>query len=181
MRINHDNLLEDLISVIIFSNTDKSPESVRGFYRLGNDTWTVWYIEAWTKWLQFCRHFHLNFLSYEPKSPIGCSMCVTSFFNHLTLGGRATSYGVNEVGHHWFRQWLVACSSPSNYLDQCWLIVNGTLKTNFNELKKNQIIKVSYQVTVCENVVCEILAILLGPQCPIKYGNARRNDCHIVD
>ena len=33
---------------------------------------------------------------------------------------------VGEVGHHWFRQWLVACSAPSHYLNQCWLIVNWT-------------------------------------------------------
>ena len=27
-----------------------------------------------------------------------------------------------------FRQWLGACSAPSHYLNQCWLIVNWTLR-----------------------------------------------------
>ena len=33
---------------------------------------------------------------------------------------------VTELGHHWFRYWLVSCSAPSHYLNQCWLIVNWT-------------------------------------------------------
>ena len=35
---------------------------------------------------------------------------------------------VSKLGQHWFRQWLVACSAPSHCLDQCWLIVNWTLR-----------------------------------------------------
>ena len=27
---------------------------------------------------------------------------------------------VSESGQHWFRQWLVAYSAPSHYLNQCW-------------------------------------------------------------
>ena len=30
---------------------------------------------------------------------------------------------VNKLDHHWFRQWLVACSAPNRYLNQCWLSV----------------------------------------------------------
>ena len=30
--------------------------------------------------------------------------------------------------HQWFRQWLVTWSAPSHYLNQCWNIVNSTLK-----------------------------------------------------
>ena len=30
----------------------------------------------------------------------------------------------SELGQHWFRQWLVTCSIPSHYLNQCWLVVN---------------------------------------------------------
>ena len=32
------------------------------------------------------------------------------------------------LGHHWFRQWLVAYSAPSHYLNQCWNTVNLTLR-----------------------------------------------------
>ena len=31
---------------------------------------------------------------------------------------------INELGQHWFRWWLVACSAPSHYLNRCWLIAN---------------------------------------------------------
>ena len=34
---------------------------------------------------------------------------------------------IGELGKHWFSQWLVACSAPSHYLEQCLLIVNWTL------------------------------------------------------
>ena len=44
--------------------------------------------------------------------------------------------------HHWFRLWLVAWSVPCHYLNQCWNVVNGTLRKqlqwNFN--KKSYII-----------------------------------------
>ena len=33
--------------------------------------------------------------------------------------GLVTSFGVNELCHHWFRYWLVACSAPSHCLNQC--------------------------------------------------------------
>ena len=35
---------------------------------------------------------------------------------------------VSELGQHWFRQCLVACSVPSHYPNQCWLIVNWTFR-----------------------------------------------------
>ena len=41
---------------------------------------------------------------------------------------------VSELGQHWFRQWLVAYSAPSHYRNQCWFIVNWTLR---NKLQWN--------------------------------------------
>ena len=41
---------------------------------------------------------------------------------------------VSEKKHHWFRQWLVALSAPSQYLNQCWNIVECTLRTKFREI-----------------------------------------------
>ena len=59
---------------------------------------------------------------------------IISYTSHW---GRVTHICVVELGHHWFRQWLVACSAPSHYLNQCRNIVNCTfrnkLQWNFNQ------------------------------------------------
>ena len=34
---------------------------------------------------------------------------------------------VSELGHHWFRLWLVACLVPSHHFNQCWCFVNSML------------------------------------------------------
>ena len=39
---------------------------------------------------------------------------------------------VIELSQQWSRQWLVACSAPSYYLNQLWAIVNWTLKNKLN-------------------------------------------------
>ena len=41
---------------------------------------------------------------------------------------------VSKSDQHWFRQWLVAYSAPSHYLNQCWVIVNWTRGRNFSEI-----------------------------------------------
>ena len=48
---------------------------------------------------------------------------------------------VSKLRHHWLRKWLVACSPPSQYLNQCLHIVNWTPGTNFGEIcvKSNNI------------------------------------------
>ena len=64
-----------------------------------------------------------------------------------------------ELGQHWFRWWLVACSAPSHYLNQCWLIVNWTLRHNF-QWNVNQNTKLIIHENAFENIVCEMTAIL---------------------
>ena len=64
-----------------------------------------------------------------------------------------------ELGHNWFRYWLVACSAPSQYLNQCWLIVNW-IPVNKLQWNTNQNTKVFIRETAFENVVCEMAAIL---------------------
>ena len=66
---------------------------------------------------------------------------------------------VGELGQHWFRQWLVACSAPSHYWNQCWLIVNWTL---WNKLlwNLNRNTKPFIHENAFENVVCKMAAIL---------------------
>ena len=55
-------------------------------------------------------------------------------FTHLPL---VLHICASELGKHWFRQWLVAYSAPSHYLNQCQLITNWThgnkLQWKFNQ------------------------------------------------
>ena len=55
-----------------------------------------------------------------------------------------------ETNHHWLRQWLFAWTTPSHYLNQCWYVVNWTLKnkrqwilSEFNFLFKKMHLKMS--------------------------------------
>ena len=54
--------------------------------------------------------------------------------------------------------WLVACSAPSSYLNQCWFMINCTLwnqlQLNLNRNSEN------FFKNAFENVVCEMAAIL---------------------
>ena len=66
---------------------------------------------------------------------------------------------ITELGRHWFREWLVACSAPSHYLNQHWVIVNLTprnkLQWNFN-----QNTKLFIHENASKNIVCKMAAIL---------------------
>ena len=64
-----------------------------------------------------------------------------------------------ELGHHWFRKWLVSYSAPSHYLNQCWIIANFTLRNKL-QWNVNQNTKLFIHENVSENVVCEMAAIL---------------------
>ena len=33
-----------------------------------------------------------------------------------------------SLGNHWFRLWLVTCSQQSHYLNQCWFVLNWTVR-----------------------------------------------------
>ena len=61
---------------------------------------------------------------------------------------------VSELGQHWFRQRLGACSAPSLCLNHCWLIV----KTNQRILNLNTGIFI--QENTFEQIVCKIAGIL---------------------
>ena len=57
---------------------------------------------------------------------------------------------VSQSGQHWFRKWLFAYSAPSHYLNQCWVIVNWTLRNkfqwNFNQYKKISFTKMHLKI-----------------------------------
>ena len=82
----------------------------------------------------------------------------------LTPLGRVMYICRQYIYHHWFRQWLVAWSALSPYLNQYWNIVNLTLR---NKIHWN--INVYSYIFISENafecVVCEMSAILSRPQC----------------
>ena len=46
--------------------------------------------------------------------------------NVLTHCALERPHGISKKGQHYLRYWLVACSAPSHYLNQCWHIVNRT-------------------------------------------------------
>ena len=54
---------------------------------------------------------------------------------------------VSELVQYWFRQWLVACSAPSHYLNQFWRIVNWTRGNKFHgNSNRNSIIFIQENV-----------------------------------
>ena len=68
------------------------------------------------------------------------------------------------TNHHWFRQWLVAWSASSHYLNQCWDIVNWTLRDKL-QWSRNRNSYISIQGNAFENVICKMAAILSRPRC----------------
>ena len=80
------------------------------------------------------------------------------FLTHLPLVPHR-SICLSELCKHWFRQLLVACSAPSNYLNQHWLIVNWTFRNRL-QWNLNQNTKVFIHKNAFEYVVCEMAAIL---------------------
>ena len=56
------------------------------------------------------------------------------------------------------------CTTPSHYLNQCWLTINWTPRNKLQS-KFNQNTQCLSQENSFENVVCKILAILSLPQC----------------
>ena len=54
--------------------------------------------------------------------------------DNLTHWSLVAHIGVRKINHHWSRKWLVVCSAPNHYLNQCWNIVDLNLR---NELPWN--------------------------------------------
>ena len=73
-----------------------------------------------------------------------------------------------QSNHHWFRQWIVTRSVSSHYLNQCWNIVNWTLR-NKRHRNFNWKSYIFIEANTFENVVCKIVAILSWPQCVKQY------------
>ena len=77
-------------------------------------------------------------------------------YTELTHCGLVMLNGIRHLGQHWFRLWLVTGSVPSHYLNHCWLTDNIPIRNKFQQSWNN--------VNAFENVVCNMVAILLGLQ-----------------
>ena len=62
---------------------------------------------------------------------------------------------VIESGLHSLRQWLVAYSAPSHYLNQRWFIVNWVLRNTF-QWTSNQFTKLFIHEIISENLICDM-------------------------
>ena len=74
------------------------------------------------------------------------------------------AYMHQEINHHWFRQWLVAWLAPSHFLNQCWNIVNWTIRNKL-QWNFNRSSNICVQENVFESAVWEMVSILSQPQC----------------
>ena len=108
---------------------------------------------------------------YMGKSPSGLQTHnAAAHFHHtdlLTHCPLMMPYDIRELGQYWYRQWLIASSAPSHYLDQCWLLVNWILSS---QLQRN-LIHIANIFFVFENVISKLAAILFRPQ----YANLLAN------
>ena len=81
-------------------------------------------------------NFVYTYICIYDKHILTTTQChkVLSMLIHLPL---VPQICVSEWGQHWFGKWLVTYSVPNHYLNQCWIIINSTLRNklqwNFNQ------------------------------------------------
>ena len=99
-------------------------------------------------------NFHVNL--WENCLPTGKFLLpgTIRLMELLTHWGWVTHICVSKPYHHWIRQWLVAWTVPSRYLNQCWYIVNWILRKKFQ--RKLKISNIFIQENAFENAVCEM-------------------------
>ena len=109
---------------------------------------------AW-KFLEKCSNFIFGIL-YPPWWLLQWDL-----LNSLKLSD-AFMHWTNQ---HWFRQWLVVEQlAPSHYLNQCWDIINRTLRNKL-QWNFNQNSYIFIQENAFENAVWKMAAILFQPHC----------------
>ena len=57
------------------------------------------------------------------------------------------------LGHHWFREWIVACEAPSHYTNQCWF-----------KIKFESKYEAFHTESAFEKITGKMTAILFRPQ-----------------
>ena len=100
----------------------------------------------------------------QPQQNTTWTVCIIigMFLPLQTCVGKLTIIGSNNA-------WM----APSHYLNQCWNIVNWTLRNNL-QWNFNRNSNIFIQENTLENVVCEMAAILSRAQC-VK----RKRCCHL--
>ena len=88
---------------------------------------------------------------------------------------------LSESGQHWLKKWFVAYSAPTHYLNQCWVVVNGTLRNKL-QWKSIKIQNFSFtKIPLKIYIVCEMAAILSRGWGWGWGGGCKRNDdCMII-
>ena len=101
-----------------------------------------------------CAHVPISF----------CKRDVNPYPSVLTRWGRLMHICVTNLGHHWFRWWLVAWSAPSHCLNQCCVIVNLTLGSKLGSKQSNciQNLNIFIQDNAFENILWKMAAICFG-------------------
>ena len=116
---------------------------------LGADQATSHYLNQW--WLDYrCIYVSLGLnelICFNSEILLNSSPCNAKYMHQWILC------------QHCFRQWLVACMVPSHCLNQCFFIVNWTLR-NTLQWNSNQDTKFFIHENAFENAVCEMAAIL---------------------
>ena len=80
---------------------------------------------------------------------------------------------VSELDQQWLRLWLVACSAPSHYLNQCCLVVNWIARNKF-QWNVNRNYYIFIQENGLENksakfrIFCLGLSVFIGDWLSIK-------------
>ena len=80
----------------------------------------------------------------------------------LINSGRVTHICISKLGQHCVRWCLVAGPAPSHYLNQCWNIVNWTLRNKL-QWNLNENSHIFIQGKASENVIWQMAAILFRP------------------
>ena len=134
-----------------------------------------WFIGNWTPgnklpWNSNQNELHINKLIRidvcKMKTISSRAQCVDMLSLCLCFNSLRPSdaYMRRQTNHHWFREWLVAWTAPSHYLNQCLNIVNSTLRNKL-QWNFNRNSNIFIQENVLENGVCEMASILSRPQC----------------
>ena len=101
-------------------------------------------------------------------SDVNCAQTKIYKINYLLEAKWLIYVLVNS--HHCFRWWPVAWSPSSNYVNQCWNIVNWTIRNQL-QWNINQNAYIFIHENALENVVWKMVAIFSRPQCVKKPGH----------
>ena len=106
--------------------------------------------------------FDTFYISMKPWYP--CNSLAPADARRLNSLRLSDAYMLQYTNHHWFWQWLVAWMGPSHYLNQCWNIVDWTLRNKL-QWNLNQNSHIFIQENAFEKVIWKMAAILSRPLC----------------